>query len=220
MRVLVVDDEPDVLYAVSTFLKEEGYSVDTAEDGEEGLEKAIVTDYDMILMDVMMPKRDGLSVLDEIRRRKKATPVILLTARDRVEDRIQGLDTGADDYLAKPFELSELLARMRSLIRRSLGNGQSVIEIGRIWINTTSRTVTLEGESVDLTSKEYRLLEYLALHRGEVVTREKISDLLIDDNAPSSSGQVDTYISNIRSKVGRTVIKTKRGSGFMIARDV
>ena len=216
MRLLVIEDEPDVLRAVAVFLREEGYYVDTAENGEDGLFKGTTWDYDVILLDVMLPRRDGWSVLTEIRRQKKTTPVLMLTARDAVKDRVRGLDTGADDYLVKPFELSELVARVRALIRRSAGKAEAVIEIGSVAIDTTSRTVTVDGSGVALTAKEYCLLEFLAVHRGELVTRTKIYDHLFDECDSSLSNLVDVYVSNIRRKVGRDLITTRRGMGYII----
>nr|WP_237729396.1 response regulator transcription factor [Schlesneria paludicola] len=216
MRLLVIEDEPDVLRAVTMFLREEGYSVDTADNGEDGLYKGTTWDYDAILLDVLLPRRDGWSVLTEIRRQKKSTPVLMLTARDAVKDRVRGLDTGADDYLVKPFELSELVARVRALIRRSAGKAEAVIEIGNVAIDTTSRTVSVDGNGVALTAKEYCLLEFLAVHRGELVTRTKIYDHLFDECDSSLSNLVDVYVSNIRRKVGRDLITTRRGMGYII----
>lgn len=215
MRLLVIEDEPDVLRAVATFLREEGYLVDTADNGEDGLFKATAWDYDAVVLDVMLPQRDGWSVLEELRR-KKTTPVLMLTARDTVKDRVRGLDTGADDYLIKPFELSELAARVRALIRRSAGKAQPVIQVGSVAIDTTSRTVTVEGAPVALTAKEYSLLEFLAIHRGELVTRTKIYDHLFDETDSSLSNLVDVYVSNIRRKVQRELITTRRGLGYII----
>lgn len=216
MRLLVVEDEPDVLRAVTTFLREEGYYVDTADNGEDGLYKGVTWEYDAILLDVMLPKRDGWSVLTELRRQKKTTPVLMLTARDAVKDRVRGLDTGADDYLVKPFELSELVARVRALIRRSAGQAEALIEIGNVSIDTASRTVTVDGNAVGLTAKEYCLLEFLAVHRGELVTRTKIYDHLFDECDSSLSNLVDVYVSNIRRKVGRELITTRRGMGYIV----
>lgn len=216
MRVLVVEDEPDVIRAVAMYLRETGYSVDTAENGEDGLFKAVTWDYDAIVLDVMLPRLDGWSVLAELRRQGKSTPVLMLTARDTVKDRVRGLDTGADDYLIKPFELSELAARVRALIRRSAGMAQPLIEIGNVSIDTTARTVSVEGNGVALTAKEYCLLEFLAIHRGELVTRTKIYDHLFDEYDASLSNLVDVYVSNIRRKVGRDLITTRRGMGYII----
>ncbi len=215
MRVLVIEDEPDVRRAVAEYLREEGYAVDSAADGEEGRFKAIAWDYDVILLDVMLPKVDGWRLLAEVRK-TKGTPVLMLTARDAITDRVRGLDTGADDYLVKPFELSEVAARVRALIRRSAGQSRPVIEIGDVRIETASRTVTRDNELVNLTAKEYSLVEYLAIHRGELVTRTMIYDHLFDEDDDSLSNLVDVYVSNIRKKLGRDLITTRRGQGYLI----
>lgn len=215
MRVLVIEDEPDVNHAVATFLREEGYSVDTAKDGEEGLYKATVWNYDAVLLDVMLPKIDGWKVLSELRRTKK-TPVLMLTARDAVSDRVRGLNTGADDYLIKPFELAELSARVKALIRRAAGQPRPVIKIGNVEINTTTRNVTRDGVVTALTAKEYALLEFLAMHRGELVTRTAIYDHLFDENDDTLSNLLDVYVSNLRRKLGHELIETRRGQGYMI----
>jgi two-component system OmpR family response regulator len=215
MRVLVVEDEPDVRRAVSEYLREEGYAVDSANDGEDGRYKANAWEYDAILLDVMLPKIDGWTLLAEIRKTKK-TPVLMLTARDAVTDRVRGLDTGADDYLVKPFELSELSARLRALIRRAAGQPRPVIEIGDVRIELTSKTVTLTNEPVNLTAKEYSLLEFLAIHRGKLVTRSMIYEHLFDEDEDSLSNLTDVYVFNLRKKLGRDFIVTRRGQGYMI----
>ena len=215
MRVLVIEDEPDVNNVVASFLREEGYSVDTAKDGEEGLYKATAWNYDAVLLDVMLPKLDGWKVLAELRRTKK-TPVLMLTARDAVPDRVRGLNGGADDYLVKPFELSELGARVKALIRRAAGQPQPVIKIGNVQVNTTTRTVTMEGAVAPLTAKEYALLEFLALHRGELVTRLAIYDHLFDETDDTLSNLLDVYVSNLRRKLRHDLIETRRGQGYMI----
>lgn len=215
MRVLVVEDEPDVRRAVSEYLREDGYAVDSANDGEDGRYKANAWDYDAILLDVMLPKIDGWTLLAEIRKTKK-TPVLMLTARDAVTDRIRGLDNGADDYLVKPFELSELAARLRALIRRSAGQARPVIEIGDVKIELASKTVSLANEPVNLTAKEYALLEFLAIHRGKLVTRTMIYEHLFDEDEDSLSNLTDVYVFNLRKKLGRDFIATRRGQGYMI----
>ncbi len=215
MRVLVVEDEPDVRRAVSEYLREEGYAVDAANDGEDGRYKANAWEYDAILLDVMLPKIDGWTLLAEIRKTKK-TPVLMLTARDAVTDRVRGLDTGADDYLVKPFELSELAARLRALIRRAAGQPRPVLEIGDVKIELASKTVTQAGESVNLTAKEYALLEFLAIHRGKLVTRSMIYEHLFDEDEDSLSNLTDVYVFNLRKKLGRDFIATRRGQGYMI----
>jgi len=161
MRVLAVEDEPDLLSSLIQALREDGYAVDGAPDGEEGLYKAESNDYDAIVLDIMLPGIDGWELLRRLRKTKK-TPVLMLTARDAVRDRVRGLDTGADDYLVKPFELAELLARLRALIRRSASQAQSRLQIGDVVIDTAARTVSRRGETVALTAREYSLLEFLA----------------------------------------------------------
>ena len=181
MRLLVVEDEPDLRDSLAQALREDGYAVDTAAEGEDGLYKAESTDYDAVLLDIMLPAIDGWEVLRRLRRTKK-TPVLMLTARDAVRDRVRGLDTGADDYLVKPFDLSELLARVRALIRRSASQPQARLELGEVVLDTAARTVSRNGEEVSLTAREYALVEFLALHRGKVVTRSMLYDHLFDEN--------------------------------------
>lgn len=215
MRILVVEDESDLSRIVSTSLREDGYAVDVAEDGEEGLYKAKSWDYDTIVLDVMLPKRNGWNVLAEVRK-LKPTPVLMLTARDAVEDRVKGLDGGADDYLVKPFELKELKARVRALIRRSAGKASSSIEVGDIVIDTVGKTVTRAGTHIDLTAREYSIVEFLALHLGKVVSRSILYDHLFDEDDDSLSNLLDVHISNIRRKVGKDFITTRRGQGYQL----
>ncbi|MGE5611240.1 MAG: response regulator transcription factor [Bacillota bacterium] len=215
MRVLVIEDEPDLLRVLAQTLREAGYAVDVGADGQEGLFKASTSDYDAVILDLMLPKMDGLSVLRELRRSKK-TPVMILTARDAIPDRVKGLDAGADDYLTKPFELAELLARVRALIRRAAGDAVSVIQIGDITINTLARTVFKAGQEVNLTAREYALVEFLTLHRGELVTRTMIYDHLFDESDDSLSNLVDVHVANVRKKLGKDFIATRRGQGYLI----
>lgn len=215
MRILVIEDEPDMQQVIAASLREEDYAVDTADDGEDGLFKARAWEYDAIVLDVMLPRMDGWTVLKRLRVEKR-TPVLMLTARDGVNDRVKGLDSGADDYLTKPFELSELLARIRALIRRAAGQPRPVIEIGDILIDTGSRSVAAGGNAVSLTAKEYTLLEFLARNRGNLVTRTMIYEHLFDEHDETLSNLVDVYISNIRRKVGRDFITTRRGQGYII----
>jgi two-component system, OmpR family, response regulator len=222
MRVLVVEDEPDLLQSLSKVLREEGYAVDEAPDGEEGLYKAQSYPYDAIVLDVMLPKVDGWKVLEKIRAQEAATgaprptPVLMLTARDRAADRVRGLDTGADDYLVKPFDLPELLARIRALIRRSASVPSSTIRIGNLAIDTKARTVQKGREPIALTAREYALLEYLAMRQGEVVTRTVLYDHLFDENESSFSNLLDVHVSNLRKKLGNDLITTRRGHGYCI----
>lgn len=215
MRLLLVEDEPDLVSGLVRALRKEGYSVDTALDGDEGLLKATTNAYDAIVLDVMLPKRDGWDVLSNLRQAHH-TPVLMLTARDTPADKVRGLDTGADDYLIKPFDVSELLARLRALIRRTTRQSRSTLEIGRLHIDTKARKIAIAGEAVTLTAREYAVLEYLALHRGEVVTRATLYEHLFDENEDTLSNLIDVHIFNLRKKLGRGFIQTRRGHGYCI----
>lgn len=217
MRILVVEDEPDLLSSLAQALREDGYAVDTATDGEDGLFKAKNSEYDALILDVMLPKMDGWKVLQNLRKTRK-TPVIMLTARDRSADRVRGLDSGADDYVVKPFDLAELQARLRALIRRTANQTRSRIEIRDVIIDTAARAVSRGREPVTLTAREYALVEYLALHSGEVVSRTKLYEHLFDENDSSLSNLLDVHISNIRKKLGQEFIVTRRGHGYCIER--
>lgn len=215
MRLLVVEDEPDLQNLLARALRGQGYAVDTAEDGEQGLYKAQTWDYDAIVLDWMLPKLDGLSLLRELRR-KKRTPVLLLTARDATDDRVSGLDSGADDYLVKPFEIKELLARLRAIIRRSSGITSNIISIGDIQVDTGSHTVSRNGEVIFLTAREYALVELLALRRGKLVTRQVLYDHLFDENDDTLSNLIEVHVSNVRKKLGKDFIATRRGAGYIV----
>jgi len=217
MRILLVEDEPDLLKGLSKALREEGYAVDTADNGEEGLFKAVETGYDAIILDVMLPKLDGFQVLEKLRP-KRSTPVLMLTARSRTPDRVRGLDTGADDYLAKPFDLDELLARLRALIRRSAGAASNTIEAGdEVVIDVGAKSVTQRGKPVELTAREYALVEFLAQRRGQVVSRTDLYEHLFDETDDSLSNLLDVHVSNIRKKLGSEFIATRRGLGYCVA---
>ena len=215
MRILIVEDEPDLLRSLARGLREEGYAVDTAADGEDGLFKAESADYDAVVLDVMLPKLDGWGLLQQLRQQKK-TPVLMLTARDQSRDRVRGLDTGADDYVVKPFDLPELFARLRALIRRSANQTTNRIQLGAVTIDTAARTVTRGGQTVDLTAREYALVEFLALHRGEVVTRTMLYEHLFDEDDSTLSNLLDVHVSNVRKKLGAEFITTRRGHGYCI----
>lgn len=215
MRILIIEDEPDLLRSLAMALRDEGYAVDTATNGEDGAFNAESIEYDAILLDVMLPKLDGWGVLQRLRKTRK-TPVLMLTARDTAKDRVRGLDTGADDYLVKPFDLAELLARLRALIRRTSGQASTVIEVGEVRLDTASRTVLRAGAPVELTAREYGLVEYLMLHRGEVVTRTMLYEHLFDEDDSTLSNLLDVHVSNVRKKLGPEFILTRRGHGYCI----
>ncbi len=215
MRILIVEDEPDLLRSLAQALREEGYAVDTAPDGEEGFYKADNYGYDAICLDVMLPKMDGWEILKRLRKTKK-TPVLMLTARDQTRDRVRGLDTGADDYLVKPFDLDELFARLRSIIRRSANKTTNEIQIGDVKIDTAARNVFVKDKLVELTAREYALVEFMALHRGEVVTRTQLYEHLFDENDETLSNLLDVHVSNVRKKLGAEFIVTRRGHGYCI----
>ncbi|HTL55153.1 MAG TPA: response regulator transcription factor [Candidatus Limnocylindrales bacterium] len=215
MRVLVVEDEPDLLGSLLKALREDDYAVDGAPDGEEGLYKAQVNEYDAVILDIMLPGIDGWELLRRLRKTKK-TPVLMLTARDAIRDRVRGLDTGADDYLVKPFDVDELLARVRALIRRSANQPSARLEIRDVVIDTAARTVSRAGEEIILTAREYALVEFLALHRGKLVTRTMLYEHLFDEDDNTLSNLLDVHVSNIRKKLGHDFIVTRRGHGYCI----
>lgn len=215
MRVLIVEDEPDLLDSIAESLREDGYAVDTAERGDDGLHKALAWEYDAIVLDWMLPGINGMEFLRKLRQRK-ATPVLLLTARDTVGDRVHGLDSGADDYVVKPCSLQELLARVRALIRRSVGQATNVMTIGSITIDTGKKTVHEGNHEIVLTAREYALVELLALHRGKLVSRSMIYDHIFDEDDDSLSNIVDVHVSHIRKKLGKEFIETRRGQGYII----
>jgi two-component system OmpR family response regulator len=215
MRLLLVEDEPELLTSLAGFLREEEFAVDTAADGADGLAKALDTNYDVVILDVMLPVMDGWAVLERIRE-KKSTPVLMLTARDHTQDRVRGLDGGADDYLVKPFDLLELLARIRALIRRTAQQANSRLNIRDVEIDFSARRVLRGGEDMEVTARQFALLEYLALHRGEVVTRTTLYEHLFDENDYTLSNLLDVHVSNLRKKLGHDFITTRRGHGYCI----
>jgi two-component system, OmpR family, response regulator len=215
MRLLIVEDEEDLRRGLEQALREEGYAVDAAGEGADALYKAETWDYDAIVLDIMLPGLDGWEILQRLRRKKK-TPVLLLTARDAVQDRVRGLDLGADDYLVKPFDLGELLARVRSLIRRAAAAPNPVMILGPVSINTAARTVAVEGSEIALTAREYALIEYLATRRGKVVSRTELYDHLFAEEDESYSNLLDVHVCNLRRKLGKDLIQTRRGHGYVI----
>lgn len=224
MNILIIDDEPDLLERLKSVLTGEHYTVETAGDGRSGLEKIWNDTYDLILLDIMLPGMNGLEVLSEIRAAGIRTPVLMLTAKGDIEDKVAGLNLGADDYLAKPFSLAELLARVRALIRRG-NTGSPVIEVGDIRLNTVSREVTKNDEPLILTSKEFALLEFLLHNRGRAISRFTLAEHVWGDNFDpfSMSNFIDVHMSNLRKKLKTSeqepIIKTVRGFGYLIERE-
>lgn len=215
MRILVIEDQPNLRTILYGMLEDEGYAVDVAADGVDGLAKAQIWPYDAILLDLMLPMMDGWTLLDRLRETHR-TPVLILSARDGLDDRVRGLDLGADDYLAKPFERQELMARLRALIRRSAGQSTSLITLGELTIDLRARQVIRGGCAIQLTAREFGLLEYLVVHRGKVVTRMELFDHLFDEIDDPASNILDVYISYLRKKLGSDVIETRRGQGYFI----
>ena len=215
MRVLIIEDEARLLRNLAKALREEEYAVDTAADGQEGLYKAQNCDYDAIVLDIMLPRLDGWQVLERLRKTKK-TPVVFLTARDTLADRVRGLDGGGDDYLVKPFDLTELFARLRAVIRRSANRPSPEIVLGNVVIDTRARTVTADRKHVPLTAREYTILEYLAQHQGKVVSRTELYEHVFDEREDTMSNLLDVHIFNIRKKLPGNLITTRRGHGYCI----
>ena len=221
MRVLIVEDEERLAGNIAKALADAtSFAVDISNDGEDGQHMAMTNPYDLILLDLMLPKINGLDILQHLRRRGQRTPVLILTAKDTTEDVIQGLNLGSDDYLTKPFEMAELIARCRALTRRRYDRPNPVIEVGDVSINMASHTVALEGKQVMLPAMEYRLLEYLALRAGQLVSKTEIVEHLYDFDSENFSNVVEVYISNLRRKLdpGRhhVLIHTVRGQGYIL----
>ncbi|KAB2889758.1 MAG: response regulator transcription factor [Desulfobulbaceae bacterium] len=224
MNILIIDDEPYLLEKIQSLLVSEHYTVETAADGRQGLEKIWNDTYDLILLDIMLPGIDGLKILAELREDGITTPVLMLTAKGDIEDKVKGLNLGADDYLAKPFSPAELLARVRALLRRGV-TGNPVIEVGDIRLNTVSREVTRNGQPLQLTAKEFALLEFLLHNRGRAVSRFTLAEHVWGDNFDpfSMSNFIDVHMSKLRKKLKTTddepIIRTIRGFGYLIDRD-
>ena len=216
MRVLFVEDSKIMRSTVRRALRHAGYAVDTAADGEEGLALVELYNYDALVLDVMLPKLDGLELLRRLRAAGKTTHVILLTARDTVDDRVEGLRQGADDYLVKPFALAELIARVGALCRRAYGAKTGVLRIGELELDLAARRLMRNGVEVDLTAREWRLLEYLVVRRGQVVPRSEIEAHIYDELVEPMSNVVDTAVYGIRRKIGNEFIRTRRGLGYIL----
>ncbi len=221
MKILVVEDEERVSQFIQKGLREEGHAVDVAFDGEEGGFLAEVNDYDLIILDLMLPKKNGIMVCGEIRERGVATPVLMLTARDSTDDKVRGLDAGADDYLTKPFAFEELLARVRALLRRRSEAKTPTLKIADLELDPMSRRVTRDGNPIRLTTKEYALLEYMMRNTNKVLSRTLIGEHVWDMNFDPESNVIDVYVSHLRNKVDKgfalSLIHTMRGQGYMLS---
>lgn len=220
MRILVVEDEPDLNQLIAKKLKQEHYSVDSCYNGKEALDYFFMTEYDAVVLDIMLPGMNGLDFLREIRKREDTTPVLLLTARDSIEDRVNGLDSGADDYLVKPFAFDELLARIRVMIRRSTGSVSNLFVLGDLQVDCDAHIVTRGGQEIALSAKEFSILEYMIRNAGIVLTRDKISHHIWNYDYEGSSNMVDVYIRYLRKKIDEgfenKLIHTIRGAGYVL----
>ncbi len=216
MRLLVVEDDPDLNRQLVTALGEAGYAVDTAFDGEEGHFLGDTEPYDAVVRDIGLPKKDGLSVLEQWRRDDRKMSVLILTARERWSDKVAGMDAGADDYVAKPFHMEEVLARLRALVRRSAGHAHNEMECGSVRLDTRTSRVTVDGQGVKLTSHEYRVLHYLMLHRERVVSRTELVEHLYEQDFDRDSNTVEVFIGRLRKKLPGDLITTVRGLGYRL----
>lgn len=223
MRILIIEDEKNLAEILKKGLEENGFTIDLSFDGEEGLFMAETYPYDAVLLDILLPKVNGLTILNKLRAKEIDVPVLMITAKGEVEDRIKGLNIGADDYIAKPFDFSELLARLKSVIRRSKGKPSPVIAIDDLTIDTNSRIVTRAGKEVKLSATEYNLLEYLALNSGRVVSRTELIEHIYDTEFDLDSNIIDVYVNYLRNKIdkgfSKQLIKTIRGAGYILKGD-
>ncbi|KRE08537.1 two-component system response regulator [Bosea sp. Root670] len=217
MRLLVVEDDKDLNRQIVTALENAGYAVDKAFDGEEGLYLGESEPYDAVILDLGLPKVDGVAVLQGWRRAGKTMPVLILTARDRWSDKVGGFDAGADDYVVKPFHIEELLARVRALLRRATGHATSELVCGPVRLDTRASRVVVDGNPVKLTSHEYRLLSYLMHHQGRVVSRTELVEHLYDQDFDRDSNTIEVFVGRLRKKLGVDVIETVRGLGYIAA---
>ncbi|HEY9228214.1 MAG TPA: response regulator transcription factor [Gemmatimonadaceae bacterium] len=221
MRLLLVEDDPQLGPTLARGLRERAYAVDLATNGKDAVYRAAINEYDIIVLDYMIPEMDGFAVAREIRKRGRATPILLLTARDAIEDRVAGLDAGADDYLVKPFALDELLARLRALARRAANVLPTVLTVGDLALDTRTHRLTKRGREIALTAKEYALLEFLARNAGAVVSRADITAHVWDDNHDPFSNTLEVFINRLRKRIddegGKSYIRTRRGSGYVLS---
>jgi two-component system, OmpR family, response regulator len=219
VRALVVEDDPDLNRQLVAALTDAGFAVDKAFDGEEAYFLGDTEPYDIIILDLGLPKMDGLSILEQWRRAERKVPVIILTARDRWSDKVAGMDAGADDYLAKPFHMEELLARVRAQVRHASGHAKSEIECGALRLDTTTARVAYDGQTIKLTSHEYRLLAYLMHHNGRVVSRTELVEHLYEQDFDRDSNTIEVFIGRLRKKIPGDLIKTVRGLGYRLAQE-
>ena len=220
MRILVIEDERDLNLLIKKRLKDEGYSVDSAYDGEEAIDYLKSADYDLLIVDIMMPKKDGLSLISELRAKKRSTPAIFLSAKDTIEDRVKGLDAGADDYLVKPFAFEELLARIRVLLRKPLTIKSNVLTLADLSLNVDTHEVKRGDVTINLSAKEFNILRYMLLNQGIVLSRETIEEHIWDYDYMGASNMVDVYIRYLRRKIdeghAKKLIHTVRGMGYVL----
>ena len=219
MRILLIEDDPVLLNQVKNSLEDNGYSVDSALDGEEGHYLGDTEPYDAVVLDLGLPKIDGITVLEKWRKENKKYPVLILTARDRWSEKVAGFDAGADDYLTKPFQMEELLARLRALIRRSAGHASSDIECGPLKIDTKANKVFMNGTKLKLTSHEYKIIEYFLHHQDKVISRTELTEHIYDQDFDRDSNTIEVFIGRLRKKLGKNLIKTERGSGYRLSLD-
>ena len=219
MRLLVVEDDRDLNRQIVTALENAGYAVDRALDGEEGWFLGDTEPYDAVVLDIGLPKRDGVAVLEAWRRAGRTMPVLILTARDRWSDKVQGFDAGADDYVSKPFHMEEVLARLRALLRRATGHATSELVVGPVRLDARAGRVTVDGAAIKLTSHEYRLLSYLMHHAGRIVSRTEIVEHLYDQDFDRDSNTIEVFVGRLRKKLGVEIIQTVRGLGYLIGTD-
>ncbi len=217
MRLLVVEDDPDLNRQLVDALNDAGYAVDSARDGEEGHFLGDTEPYDAVILDLGLPEMDGLSVLEKWRRDDRSMPVLILTARDRWSDKVSGMDAGADDYVAKPFHMEEILARVRALLRRSTGHAKNEIECGPIRLDTKMARLTVDGSPVKLTSHEYRLLSYLMHHEGRVVSRTELVEHMYEQDFDRDSNTIEVFVGRLRKKIPNDMIRTVRGLGYCLS---
>jgi two-component system copper resistance phosphate regulon response regulator CusR len=220
MRILIIEDEVNIADALKRALAEQHYSVDVAGTGEDGLELAEVNDYDLLILDIMLPDINGWEVCRELRKNKFTTPILMLTALDTIENKIRGLDEGADDYLTKPFDLGELLARVRSLMRRQTDQKTTIMQVADLTMDTSERSVTRAGKDINLSAKEFAMLEYFVMHKNKVLTREMISEHVWDMNFDPQSNVIDSFVRFLRLKIDKDfdtqLIHTMRGVGYKL----